>query len=363
MIISKVDTVGAGDSYLAGAASALAAGYDMETAAKIGSFVAGVTVQKLFQTGTATPDEIIEIGQDPDYVYSIELAEDTRQSNYLMNTEIEIINKWTDQLYIRHAIFDHDGTISTLREGWEMIMAPMMIKAVLGDKYQEADEALYKKVQTRVNEYIDKTTGIQTLVQMKGLLELIREFNCVPEDEMLDEFGYKQIYNEELLRMVNERERKLRRAELDVQDFTLKNAVPFLQKLYDAGIKLYLASGTDEEDVIKEAKILGYHHLFEERIYGAVGDITIEAKKIVLDRILDTIGESAYGRVVTFGDGPVEMRETRKRAGIAVGIASNELKRFGLNVNKRSRLIKAGADIIVPDFSQFQQLLSLLNIQ
>jgi sugar/nucleoside kinase (ribokinase family) len=64
LILSKVDTVGAGDSYLAGAASALAAGYDMETAATLGTFVAGVTIQKLFQTGTATPEEILKIGQD-----------------------------------------------------------------------------------------------------------------------------------------------------------------------------------------------------------------------------------------------------------------------------------------------------------
>jgi rfaE bifunctional protein kinase chain/domain len=363
MIISKVDTVGAGDSYLAGAAATLAAGYDIGIAAKIGTFVAGVTVQKLFQTGTATPEEIFSIGQDPDYVYSSELAEDIRQAHYLMNTEIEIINKWEEKLQIRHAIFDHDGTISTLREGWELIMAPMMIKAVLGDKYQDADEALYQKVQTRVHEFIDRTTGIQTLVQMKVLLDLIREFGCVPEEKMLDEFGYKQIYNEELLKMVKEREKKLRRGELSLEDLTLKNAVPFLQKLYDAGIKLYLASGTDEEDVKNEVHILGYDHLFEDRIYGAVGDVTKEAKKIVLDRILDTIGESAFGRVATFGDGPVEIRETRKRGGITIGMASNELKRFGLNENKRSRLIKAGADIIVPDFSQYEQLLHLLNIE
>ena len=108
----------------------------------------------------------------------------------------------------------------------------------------------------------------------------------------------------------------------------------FLQKLYDAGVKLYLASGTDVEDVKREAKVLGYDHLFEGRIYGAVGDITREAKKIVLDRILDTIGEAAFGRVATFGDGPVEIRETKKRGGITIGIASNELRRYGLNEHK-----------------------------
>jgi phosphoglycolate phosphatase-like HAD superfamily hydrolase len=242
-------------------------------------------------------------------------------------------------------------------------MGPMMMKAVLGDKYTDADEALFQKVQTRVTEFIDRTTGIQTLVQMKGLLDLIREFGCVPEEKMLDEFGYKQIYNEELLKMVKEREKKLSRGELSQEDFSLKNAIPFLQKLYDAGIKLYLASGTDEEDVKNEARIMGYDYLFEGRIYGAVGDVTKEAKKIVLDRILDTIGESAFGKVATFGDGPVEIRETHKRGGVTVGIASNELKRFGRNESKRTRLIKAGADVIIPDFSQINQLLSLLNIK
>jgi rfaE bifunctional protein kinase chain/domain len=363
MIISKVDTVGAGDSFLAGAAASLAAGYPMEIAAEIGSYVAGVTVQKLFQTGTASPSEILRIGQDPDFIYHPELAEDTRQAIYLNGTELEIIREWPENLHIKHAIFDHDGTISTLREGWELIMAPMMIKAVLGDKFYESDEALYQKIKSRINEFIDKTTGIQTLMQMKILLDIIREFGFVPVDQMLDEYGYKEIFNNELMLMVKERERKLTRAELSVEDFTLKNAVPFLNELHKTGIKLYLASGTDEEDVKNEAAALGYDHLFEGGIFGSVGDVNKEAKKIVLDRILDMIGESETGQIATFGDGPVEIRETHKRGGITIGVASNEIKRYGLNQKKRTRLIKAGADIIVPDFSQPSELLSLLNIK
>jgi rfaE bifunctional protein kinase chain/domain len=363
MIISKVDAVGAGDSYLAGAASALAAGYGMEEAARIGSYVAGVTVQKLFQTGTASPEEILQIGTDPDYVYSPELAEDIRHAHYWDGTEIEIINELPLPLNIHHAIFDHDGTISTLREGWEHIMHPMMMKAILGDHFQVADEALYHKVHTRVVDFIDKTTGIQTLVQMKGLVDLVKEFGFVSADKILDEFGYKAIYNDELLKMVKEREAKLTRGELALEDFTLKNAVLLLEKLYKAGVKLYLASGTDEEDVKNEARILGYDHLFDGGIYGAVGDVNKEAKKIVLDRILDTIGSSGNGQVAAFGDGPVEIRETRKRGGITIGIASNELKRYSLNQSKRSRLIKAGANVIIPDYSQLPKLLNLLNFK
>ena len=363
MILSEVDTVGAGDSYLAGAASTLAAGYDMKTAGEIGSYVSGVTVQKLFQTGTASPEEILKIGTDPDLIYNPELADDIRSAHYLNDSEIEIINKWQEKLQITHAIFDHDGTISTLREGWEQIMEPMMIKAILGEHFHDADEALYHRVQTRVLDFVDKTTGIQTLIQMKGLVKLVKEFGIVPNDQVLDEFGYKEIYNKELLEIVKDREEKLKKGVLAVEDFTLKNAVIFLEKLHRAGVKLYLASGTDEEDVRSEAENLGYDHLFEGRIYGAVGDVNKEAKKIVLDRILDMIGESKKGQLAVFGDGPVEIRETHKRGGVTIGVASNEIKRHSLNKSKRSRLIKAGADVIIPDFSQLSQLLKLLNVQ
>ena len=88
----------------------------------------------------------------------------------------------------------------------------------------------------------------------------------------------------------------------------MKNAIPFLKKLYDAGVKLYLASGTDVAEVKNEASTLGYDYLFEGRIYGAVGDVTKEAKKIVLDRILDMIGGNETGQIATFGDGPLEIQ-------------------------------------------------------
>ena len=363
MIISRTDTVGAGDSYLAGAAAALAAGYSIETAGELGTFTAGVTVQKLFQTGTATPEEILAIGSDPDFIYQPEVAGDIRQARYHNNSEIEIINRFPADLKIRYAIFDNDGTISTLREGWELIMAPMMIKAILGEKYLEADESTYDKVKSAVNQLIDKTTGIQTLKQMQILAVLVAEFGFVPEDQILNEFGYKEIYNNDLIAMVRDREKKLNKGELSVEDLTLKNAVPFLKVLHDRGIKLYLTSGTDEEDVKHEASVLGYDSLFEGRIYGATGDINKEAKKMVLDRILDSFGDSEAASIATFGDGPVEIRETYKRGGITVGIASNELRRFGLNLKKRTRLIEAGADIIVPDFSQQEVLFELLNIK
>jgi len=54
-VLGKIDPVGAGDSILAATALALAAGADPEIAATLGNIVASITVQKLHQTGTATP--------------------------------------------------------------------------------------------------------------------------------------------------------------------------------------------------------------------------------------------------------------------------------------------------------------------
>jgi len=363
-IVDQTDPVGAGDSMVAGIAAALAAGCNPLDAATFGIFVAGVTVQKLHQTGTASPDEIRAIGASPDYVYLPEKADDPRAAVYWQGTEIETVTDTAPGSHrIAHAIFDHDGTISVLREGWEKIMEPMMLRAVLGPVYASADETTYHKVLNRVRTFIDATTGVQTLVQMQGLVKLVAEFGFVPADEILDEFGYKAIYNEALLDLVRGRLAKFERGELAVADFAVKGAVEFLRVLHAAGVKLYLASGSDEDDVIAEAKALGYADLFEGRIYGAVGDVSKEAKKIVMDRILADIGADQVSSIATFGDGPVEIRESRKRGGLAVGIASDEVRRFGLNSSKRRRLIRAGADLIVPDFSQWQAVLPILGIQ
>jgi hypothetical protein len=64
--------------------------------------------------------------------------------------------------------------------------------------------------------------------------------------------------------------------------------------------------------------------------------------------------------LAVFGDGPDEIREGRRSGGISIGITSNEVQRHGHNFDKRPRLVKAGAQLIIPDFSQYRKLVSLL---
>ena len=358
-LLKKLDPVGAGDTVTSALALCLGAGVPPAEAAEFANFAAAVTVQKLFQTGTASGAEILEAAHDPDYIYQPELACDRRKARYVEDTEIELCYESIPLGQIKHALFDNDGTISTLRQGWEQIMAPVMIKAILGDKYQAVSETLYNRVKNHVLEYIDKSTGIQTILQMEALVEMVKELGLVPADKILDKFGYKEIYNDALMQLVNQRIEKLKRGELDVSDYTIKGGVAFLKALRKRGVKLYLASGTDHQDVVAESRVLGYAELFDGRIYGAIGDVTRCSKKMVIERIM-TENRLEGPELTVFGDGPVELRECRKREGIAVGVATDEIRRHGLNIEKRTRLVKAGAHIIVPDFSGQKQILKVL---
>lgn len=360
-LTAKLDIVGAGDTGISALTLCLASGISPWEAATFANFASAITVQKLFTTGTANAEEILEISKDPSLVYNADLAESPRLAKYLPDTEFEICDDHclAQMGDIKHAVFDHDGTISTLREGWEEIMEPVMIRAILGEQYDTVDQAGYNEVVRQSKEFINKTTGIQTIFQMEGLIKLIEEFGYVPKNKILDKYEYKEVYNDALMEMVNQRIAKLKAGELDVEDFTLKGVIPFLNELKNRGIKMYLASGTDVDDVKNEAEMLGYADMFEGRIYGAMRDVSKFSKQMVMEKIINE-NKLKGNELAVFGDGPVEIRECRKFEGIATGIMSNEIRRYGKDLNKRSRLVKAGAHIIITDFSQHQKLIKLL---
>ena len=326
-ILGRTDPVGAGDAVVSTLATVLATGGDIRVAATLANVVASITVRKLQTTGTANPDEIRRAVADLDYTYRPELANGQSKAQYLDGAEIEVISGIAADVQIKYAVFDHDGTLSTLREGWEQIMHSMMVQAVLGTRYDHADQSLLRKVADSVRHVIDVTTGMPTLVQMRELVQLIRQFGFVPHREVLDEQAYWLDYSNQLSKMVHQRVCKLERGELAPEDFQIKNAVGFLRALRERGIEIFLASGTDKANVIAEATVLGYASLFEGRIFGAHATEQTDAKKIVLDQIIERHG-ACGAEIATFGDGPAEIRETRRRGGISVGVASDRGSSF-----------------------------------
>lgn len=160
---------------------------------------------------------------------------------------------------------------------------------------------------------------------------------------------------------MNRRIDRVSSGELNWDDFTKRGALGFLTRLSERSIILHLASGTDQDDVVREATALGYAYLFEDRIVGAIGKVDVEAKREVIRKIMGELGEDAGDNIMVIGDGPVEIRECARAGGFALGNASDEIRRFGVSRQKRRRVIQAGANVVVPDFTQTVQLIGYLE--
>jgi len=355
-LLTELDTVGAGDSFFSGAALSLATGLNLEEAQNIGNGVSGVTVQKLHQTGTASPEELRAILSGCDYTYNAD-AKPYRQEEPFNMEVISQMEQIRNRPAIKYAVFDHDGTISVLREGWEEVMETCMIDAITGGQAVSAEQT--ETIRNYCREFIKKSTGIQTISQMAMLVDIVKRWGMVPSDKVLTAKQYKDIYNTALMKHIADRLDSVRKGLLDPRDATIAGSIEFLKTLAENGVKIYLASGTDEEDVKKEATLLGYADYFTGGIYGSVGDMNNDPKRQVLKKILREGGVDME-KLVIFGDGPVEMREAHDNGALAFGVLSNEVRRYGWNEKKHSRLLRAGADLLVPDFLEYKKIAAFL---
>jgi len=359
-LTGRIDAVGAGDAFLAGMVVSLARGATLVDAATVGNLAAGVSLRVLYGCGNPTVEEVVALSAAAEYRYNPDRALDVRQAVYHEDTPIEVIGSVDRFDFPALAIFDHDGTISVLRQGWEAVMERMMIASIAGERYRELSVGQIETLRLACLDFISATTGIQTIEQMYQLTEMIAAFGYVPVGEILTPAEYKGIYNVDLLTMVNARIAEFEAGRLSTEDLVMKGSVEFLQYLHERGVTLYLASGTDQADVEREAALLGYASLFEGRIFGSVGRIDADPKKVVISDILSSI-DVPSSRCVIFGDGPVEMREGRRQGLLSVGVLSDEVRRYGVNMAKRSRLILGGASLLIPDFSYRDVLLRLLG--
>ncbi|MEA3365713.1 MAG: HAD family hydrolase, partial [Candidatus Hydrogenedentes bacterium] len=198
----------------------------------------------------------------------------------LPGTEINVINE-VERGRFKHVLFDFDGTVSLLREGWQLVMGPLMVEMITG----EESPGPSPEIEAEVREYIEDSTGIQTILQMEHLVEMVKSHGNVPDDKILDAQGYKKIYNDRLMERVNQRIRKLENGTLTPEDVTLRGALDFLKRLSEKDVIMYIFSGTDREDVRNEARLVGVAPYFQE-IWGALREYKDYNKEMVLKEII-----------------------------------------------------------------------------
>ena len=248
---------------------------------------------------------------------------------------------------IRHALFDFDGTLSVLREGWETVMAPVMIASICGEA------PVTPAIEAEVHDYIEQSTGILTILQMEWLAQAVRRHGLVSQP--LSAADYKARYLKRLMVRVRQRIQEVESGACLPDERMLVGSRFVLEGLLARHVQLYLVSGTDHPDVRHEAGVLGLDHFFAGGIYGALDEREAHSKDRLIQRILNE--HHLFGdQLLVVGDGPVEIREARAHGAIALGVASDEVERSGWNEHKIARLVKAGADLLIPDFSQPEAL-------
>jgi len=276
------------------------------------------------------------------------------RSRFLAGTSIEIIREVGRRTPFRHVLFDFDGTLSLIREGWPEVMVPMMVDELLATGTREPPADLHR----HCLDFVMRLNGKQTIYQMIQLAEEVRARGGQPEEPA----EYKRRYHARLMARIKDRRDALRSGAAAPADFLVPGAGDLLSLLGRLGIPMYLASGTDEAYVREEAGLLGLIPYFGGRLYGAVDDFKSFSKKMVIERILrenDIDGSALVG----FGDGYVEIENVKAVGGTAVAVASDEAGRSGKpDAWKRDRLIGVGADVVIPDFREAPALLAYLGV-
>jgi len=250
-------------------------------------------------------------------------------------------------------LFDFDGTLSLIRQGWPEVMVPMFVE-VLPPLPGETEADLRKLA----FEDIMRLNGKQTIYQMIQLAERVKERGGKPEEPL----WYKHEYLRRLDRRIEHRTQGIREGRIKPDDLLVHQARPLLEELQRRGLALYLASGTDEAFVRQEAELLGVTSYFGPRIYGAQDDYRKFSKKMVIERILREHQIPGH-QLLSFGDGYVEIENTKDAGGLAVAVASDEANNGSGRMDewKRNRLLGVGAHIVIPDFRDWAPLLKLIT--
>ncbi len=260
---------------------------------------------------------------------------------------MEILDKGVKPGKLHSVVFDFDGTLSLIRKGWQEIMTPYFTEVLMA----APNSGTLDEEEVCAREFIDLLTGKQTIYQCIRLNEEVVK----REGRECEPLVYKNEYHRRLLEKIEYRRKGLAAGTIKPVDYMVPGSVGIIEMLLKHNVDIYLASGTDEQYVKQEVAMLKLDKYFKDRIYGARDDYKLFSKAMVIKRIIkenNLHGSSLAG----FGDGYVEIENIKEVGGIAIGVATNEDTMVGIDEWKRGRLIKAGADVIIPDFTGLSDL-------
>lgn len=263
----------------------------------------------------------------------------------------ELINPKLRRDPFKVALFDFDGTLSLIREGWPRVMVDLMMAHLRAQNLvrDPEDDAAH------VEGFVMALNGHPTVRQMERFAEEVILRGGTPAEPA----AYLQQYLDALMRVVSGRWAALEANRDAAKTWVVPNAHGILTAFQARGVPLYVASGTDLAHVSREVELLNLSSYVSGRVFAPKDNDATFRKRDVIERALterNVRGEFLVG----FGDGVVETQEVKRVGGVAIGVASLEAGAFGVNEFKRQTLIAAGADVIIPDYQHADALLAWL---
>lgn len=251
------------------------------------------------------------------------------------------------------AVFDFDGTLSLIRQGWPDLMIGLF-EEVLG---QFPSASAVEPVRATLEADIHSLTGQPTIRQMARFVERLAEqgLEGPPAEELLSRFETR------LSSRTRQRKQRLADGLVHPTEYLVPGSLEMLAHCKRRSMQLYLLSGTTRTDVVAEAQLLGLTQFFGQRVFGPDAEHPEAFSKAdVLRRIL---AEQQRGgsQLVSFGDGPTEIRATDQLGGLSVAVASDEANPGAgrPDPGKHRRLLAAGARVVVADFRLGAELLAV----
>ncbi len=254
---------------------------------------------------------------------------------------------------LTHVVFDWDGTLSLIRAGWGEVMLAQWLALIPRLPGESAEQ-----IRHLAHDDIWRLNGKPSIHQAAQLAERIQERGGQP----LTAVEYENDYQRRLAEVVGARLAAVRSGTAASDAWLVSGARRAIDSLAAGGLRLHVVSGTQRRFVVEEAEALGVAQHFGGRIHGPTSEHdTAYSKRGVLDTIVRDFGIGG-DQLLAFGDGHVEIEQTKLVGGLAVAVATDESEFHSgrIDAPKRDRLMGVGADICIPDFRELDALLPVL---
>src|SRR6516165_4579977 len=138
-----------------------------------------------------------------------------------LDPEIEIVNPALPRGRFRSVLFDFDGTLSLIREGWPQVMIPMMVAELRQTPTAESEAELTAAVE----DFVMRLNGRQTIYQMIQLADEVRRRGGRPQEPL----AYKHRYHDLLMARIAGRLAALASGAATAEEWTVPGSHALLE--------------------------------------------------------------------------------------------------------------------------------------